>query len=319
LRISVCLVLWMLCAGCARHGEREIAVIPKSTASVFWQSVQAGAIAAGQENRVKITWSGAPLETDYSRQIQILDSMIARHVDGIAVAASERNALNSSLERAASANIPVVIFDSGVDSRNYVTFISTNNLEAGKSAGRALGQLLKGQGTVGEIMHAPGSFSTMDRERGFEDVMAHEFPGIKIVARQFSSGDREKALNVTENILTANPRLEGIFASSEPSSVGAAQALKSRGLTGKVRLVAFDSSQGLIDDLQNGTIDALIAQDPFKLGHDAVLLLTEKLSGQSPPKQVDLSAQVITKADLARPEIHALLYPDIDKWLKLAR
>lgn len=319
MRINLCLALLLVCAGCARRNEREIAVIPKSTASVFWQSVQAGAIAAGQENHLKIIWSGAPLETDYSRQIQILDSMVARHVDGIAVAASERNALNSSLERAAAANIPVVIFDSGVDSPNYLTFISTNNLEAGKSGGRALGQLLKGRGSVAEIMHAPGSFSTMDRERGFEDVMALEFPGIHIVAKQFSSGDREKAMNVTENILTANPGLDGLFASSEPSSVGAAQALKSRGLAGKVRLVAFDSSQGLIDDLQNRTIDALVAQDPFKLGHDAVMLLWEKLNGKTPPKQVDLSARVITKSDLARPEIHALLYPDIDKWLKLAR
>lgn len=318
MRISVLLAL-LLCAGCARRGEREIAVIPKSTASVFWQSVQAGAIAAGQENHLKITWSGAALETDYSRQIQIVDSMIARHVDGIAVAASERNILNRSLERAAAANIPVVIFDSGVDSANYLTFISTNNVEAGKAGGRALGELLKGKGTVAEIMHAPGSFSTMDRERGFEQVMAQEFPGIHIVAKQFSAGDREKAMNVTENILTAHPELDGVFASSEPSSVGAAQALKSRGLAGKVRFVAFDSSQGLVDDLQNGTIDALVAQDPFKLGHDAVALIQQKLNGQTPAKQIDLSARVIAKADLARPEIHALLYPDIEKWLKLAR
>ena len=319
MRTSLCLALVLACGGCARRGEREIAVIPKSTASVFWQSVQAGAIAAGEENHLKITWSGGAVETDYSRQIQIVDSMIARHVDGIAVAASERNALNNSLDRAAAAKIPVVIFDSGVDSKNYLTFISTNNVEAGRAAARELGQLLKGRGTVAEIMHAPGSFSTMDREHGFEEVMAREFPGIRIVAKQFSAGDREKAMNVTENILTANPGLDGLFASSEPSSVGAAQALKSRGLAGKVRLVAFDSSQGLIDDLQNGTIDALVAQDPFKLGHDAVMLLEEKLRGKTPPKQVDLSARVITKPDLARPEVHALLYPDIDKWLKLAR
>lgn len=318
MRTSLLLAL-LLCAGCARRGEREIAVIPKSTASVFWQSVQAGAIAAGQENHLKITWSGAALETDYSRQIQIVDSMIARHVDGIAVAASERNILNRSLERAAAANIPVVIFDSGVDSTNYLTFISTNNVEAGKAGGRALGQLLQGKGTVAEIMHAPGSFSTMDRERGFEQVMAQEFPGIHVVAKQFSAGDREKAMNVTENILTAHPGLDGVFASSEPSSVGAAQALKSRGLAGKVRFVAFDSSQGLIDDLQNGTIDALVAQDPFKLGHDAVALIQQKLNGQTPAKQIDLSARVISKADLARPEIHALLYPDIEKWLKMGR
>ena len=294
-------------------------MIPKSTASVFWQAVQAGAIAAGQENNVKITWSGPPLETDYSRQIEILDSMIAKHVDGIAIAASERNALNNSLDRAAKENIPVTVFDSGVDSTNYMTFLATNNYEAGKAAARKLGQLLGGKGNIAEIQHAPGSGSTMDRERGFTEVIASEFPGIHIIAKQFSQGDREKGMNVTENILTANPALSGIFASSEPSSVGAARALKARNLAGKVKFVAFDSSQGLVNDLKAGTIDALVAQDPFKLGHDAILTLVDRLNGKTPPKQVDLSARVITQADLSKPDVHALLYPEIDKYLKLAR
>ena len=309
----------VLLSGCARKGEREIAMIPKSTASVFWQSVQAGAIAAGEENHIKITWTGPPSETDYSRQIEILDSMIARHVDGIAIAASERNALNNSLDRAARENIPVTVFDSGVDSTNYMTFLATNNYEAGKDGARELARLLGGKGNVAEIQHAPGSASTMDRERGFEEVIAKDFPGIHIIARQYSQGDREKGMNVTENILTAHPNLAGIFASSEPSSVGAARALKARGLSGKVKFVAFDSSQGLIDDLQDGTIDALVAQDPFKLGHDAIMTLAEKLNGKTPPKKVDLSARVITKADLSKPDVHALLYPDIEKYLKMAR
>ncbi len=319
MRVSLLLCAVLFATGCARHTEREIAMIPKSTASVFWQAVQAGAIAAGQENHLKITWSGPPVETDYSRQIEILDSMIARHVDGIAIAAAERNALNNSLDRAAKENIPVTVFDSGVDSQNYMTFLATNNYEAGKSGARKLGELLGGKGSVAEIQHAPGSASTMDRERGFEEVIAKEFPGIHIVAKQFSMGDREKGMNVTENLLTANPGLNGIFASSEPSSVGAARALKARGLQGKVKFVAFDSSQGLIDDLQGGTIDALIAQDPFKLGHDAIVTLADKLNGKTPAKKIDLSARVITKDDLSKPDVHALLYPDTEKYLKMAQ
>jgi len=271
--------------------------------------VQAGARAAGKAYNFEINWDGPPSETDYSRQIEIFDSMVARHVDGIAVAAADRNALNGSLDRAAREKIPVTVFDSGVDSTNYMTFVATNNYEAGQMAARKLAELIGGKVSVGMIMHAPGSASTMDRERGFQDVMAKDFPQIRIVAQQYGMADRAKAMAAAENILTAHAGLNGIFASSEPSSVGTAQALKSRGLSGKVKFVAFDSSEGLIDDLKGGTIDALVAQDPFRIGYEAVKTVAEKLNGQTPPKRVDLSAKVITGPDLDNPEIHKLLYP----------
>jgi ribose transport system substrate-binding protein len=290
-------------------------VIPKGTAHVFWQSVHAGAAAAGQEFHAEILWDGPPNETDYSRQLEIFDSMLNRHVNGVVVAAADKTILNASLDRAARENVPVVVFDSAVDSDNYVTFVATNNLEAGQMGARKLGQLLNGKGSVAMIENAPGSASTMDRERGFKDALAKEFPGIQIVAEQYSMSDRAKGMAATENILTAHPNLDGLFASSEPSSVGAAQALKSRGLAGKVRFVAFDSSEGLVEDLSGGTIDALVAQDPFKIGFEAVRAVAEKLDGKTPSKKMDLSARVITKAELDQPEIKQLLHPDLGKYL----
>ncbi len=306
----------LILAGCRGAKEREIAVVPKGTSNVFWQSVQAGALAAGEQFHARILWSGPAVETDYSRQIEIVDSMIARHVDGLAVAAAERNALNSSLDRAALEKIPVTVFDSGVDSKNYMTFLATDNYAAGQMAGNKLGELMGGKGNVAMVMHAPGSFSTMDRERGFEDAMKKSFPGLTIVARQFSGGDRAKALGVAENILAAHPEIVGLFASSEPSSIGAAQALKSRGLAGKIKLVAFDSTESLIDALKAGVIQALVVQDPFKMGFEAVRSLCDKLDGKTPPKQVDLNARVVTATDLDKPEVHALLFPDLKKYLK---
>jgi ribose transport system substrate-binding protein len=311
-----CLACLLLLAGCNRSQRKQIAVIPKSTSSLFFQPVHAGAIAAGDEFSVDILWSGAASETDYSRQIEIVDSMIARHVDGIAIAATERNALNHSLERAAAANIPVTIFDSGVDSKDYMTFVATDNVEAGRMAGRKMGELLGAKGTVAIVLHAPGSYSTMDRENGFKEVIAKEFPGIHIVAEQFSGGDRAKAMQVAEDMLTVHGDVRGMFGSSEPCAVGAAQALKSRGLAGKVKLVGFDASEGLIQDLKNGVFEALVVQDPFKMGHEAVRTLADKLAGKSPEKRLDLHAVVVTKADLDKPDIHTLLYPDLKKYLK---
>jgi ribose transport system substrate-binding protein len=312
----VSVLLLALLTACHGTHRKTIAVVPKATSHLFWVSVQAGAMAAGQKLDVDVLWNGPPTETDYARQVQIVDSMIARQVDGLAVAAQDRTTLNGALDRAAASHIPVTVFDSGVDSTNYLTFLATNNFQAGQMAARKLASLLNGKGKIAMLMHAPGSKSTMDREAGFEDALGKEFPGIHIVARQFSMSDRAKAVSATENFLTAQSDLNGIFTSAEPGSVGAALALKSRGMAGKVKLVAFDASEELVEDLKDASIDALVAQDPFRMGYEAVKTLVDKLHGTNPPKVIDLSAVVVTKGDLEKPEIKALLFPDVKRYLK---
>jgi ribose transport system substrate-binding protein len=299
----------LVAAGCQQNTRRTIAVIPKGTSHLFWLAVQSGAVAAGREFNVEILWNGPAQETEYSRQIQILDSMVARRVDGIAVAAAERKALVGSIDRAAAAGIPVTVFDSGLDSENYLSYVATDNVEGGRLAARTLAELLGGKGTVAMIQHAPGSASTMDRETGFQEVIRRDFPNIQIVATQYGMSDRAKAMAAAENILTAHPNLNGMFASSEPSSVGAALAVKGRGLAGKIKIVAFDSSDGLIEDLRAGAIHAMVVQDPFKMGFEAVRTLVDKLSGKTPAKRIDLQARVIRADDLNKPEIRQLLNP----------
>jgi ribose transport system substrate-binding protein len=294
-------------AGCRAGGRKKIAIIPKATSHVFWLSVQKGAFAAGQEFGVEILWNGPPTETDYARQMQILDSMIAQRVDGIAIAAAERKALVSGVERAVAAGIPVTVFDSGLDSTNYLSYVATDNVEAGRLAARTLAEFLKGRGKVGLVMHAPGSASTMDREKGFNEVAEREFPNMKIVASQFGMSDRAKSRAAAENILTAHPDLNGIFASSEPSSIGAALALKARGLVDRVTLIAFDSSETMIEDLRVGAIDAMVVQDPHRMGYEAVRTIVEKLRGKNPPKRLDLNAIVVRKKDLNEPQVKRLL------------
>src|SRR5713101_5657994 len=166
------------------HGSKKkvIPVVPQGTSHLFWQPVQAGAIAAGRDLGVEVLWNGPSQETEYSRQIQIVDSMVARGVDGLAVAANDRTALSQPIERAAKAGIPVTVFDSGVDTNDYLTFVTTNNYEGGQMGARKLAELVRGKGKVAMLMNAPGSASTMEREKGFEDVIAKEFPNIQIVA-----------------------------------------------------------------------------------------------------------------------------------------
>jgi ribose transport system substrate-binding protein len=164
-------------------------------------------------------------------------------------------------------------------------------------------------------MNAPGSGSTMDREKGFEDVMAKEFPNIRIVARQFGMSDRAKARDAAENMLGAHPDLDGMFA--RLNRVGRRGAgHQGAGADRQGEPVAFDSTQGMIEDLKNGAIDAMVVQDPFRMGYQAVKTQVDHLHGITPPKRIDLSARVVTKPDLDKPDVKELLFPDLDKYLK---
>ncbi|MEO8656897.1 MAG: substrate-binding domain-containing protein [Bryobacteraceae bacterium] len=314
-RLLIAVACCVSLVSCNRSNKKTIAVIPKATSHLFWVSVQAGALAAGKHYNVNVEWNGPTAETDYSRQIQIVDSMIARHVDGIAIAATERKALVQSLDRAAEAKIPVTVFDSGLDSENYMTFVATDNVEAGRLAAREMARLLDGKGNIAMILHAPGSVSTGDREQGFQEVIAKEFPNIKIVAQQYGMSDRARSRAAAENILSAHPDLNGMFCSTEPSSTGTSLALKSRNLAGKVKFVAFDSSDSMIQDLRDGVISVLVVQDPFRIGFEAVRTLVDKLNGKNPPKRIDLAARTVTRDQLDSPEVKELLRPDVKKYL----
>src|SRR5579872_5059622 len=143
-RPAIVALLTLTLFGCRGERKKIIAVVPKATSHLFWVSIHAGAAAAGNDLGVEVVWNGPATETDYSRQIQIVDSMIARRVDGLALAAQDRTALDASLDRAARQGIPVTVFDSGVDSTNYLTFVATNNYAAGEMAARKLAELLHG-------------------------------------------------------------------------------------------------------------------------------------------------------------------------------
>jgi ribose transport system substrate-binding protein len=160
-------------------------------------------------------------------------------------------------------------------------------------------------------MHKPGGMSTGDRERAFEATMAKEFPAIQIVDRRYGMADRAKSRDAAENILTAHPDLDGLFASAEANSLGAMQAIKARGLSGKIKLVTFDFSDEHVAALKDGTINVMLVQDPYRIGYEAVHSLVMKLNGQTPPSQMDLKARVIVKQDLDKPDVQALLFP---KW-----
>lgn len=309
--LGLALLAMLAGAGCERNTKKRIAVVPKATSHIFWLAVKAGSTAAGERFGVDIEWNGPATETDFARQIQIVDSAIARRMDGIVLAAGDRKALKQVVDRAMEVGIPITIFDSGLDSENYTSFVATGNVEAGRMAGREMGRLLGGKGKVALIQHVPGSVSTQDRETGFEEAIAKEFPGIQIVQKLYGMADRAKSMAAAENILTAHADLNGIFCSTEPSASGAILALKGRGRNGKVKLVGFDVNDAMIEEMRAGTLDATVLQDPFKMGFEAVRTVVDKINGKTPDKRIDLPAVVVTKANLDSPEMQRLVKPEL--------
>ncbi len=285
-------------------------------AHAFWQSVHAGAVAAGREADVDIEWKGPPTETDFSRQIEIVDAMINARVDGIVIAPTEATALVTVVERAAKEGIPVAIFDSGINTESYVSFVATNNYDAGVLAARQLAELLDSKGRIVVVKMVPGSASTTQREKGFEETLSRDFPEIRILAEQYCMSDRARALAVSENMLTAHPDVNGLFASAEPGTIGAAKALRSRGLSDKVWMVGFDFSDTIEKDLKDGVVDALVVQDPFNIGYAAVKTIVAKLNGETPEKRINSPATIVTADNLSDPNIDALVHPDLDQYLQ---
>lgn len=300
--------------GCHRSAGRLVGVVPKGANHIFWKTVHAGSIKAAREFGLDIEWNAPTLEIDSSRQIEIVDSMINRRLAGIVLAPVDKRALVAVVERAARNGIPVSIFDSAIDTDRIISFVATDNREGGRMAARRLGNALGKKGKVGIVGFMPGSASTMEREEGFQDEMRQRFPGIEVVGMQFGMADRAKAMAVTENMLTAHPDLAGLFADNESSSSGAAQALRSRAAK-NVRLVAFDASDQLLADLGEGYIDALVVQNPFRMGYESTRAIGLKLAGENPPRTLDSGATLIQKQDLERPEIRTLLFPDLQAFL----
>jgi ribose transport system substrate-binding protein len=293
--------------GANNSSQKVIAVIPKGVSHFFWKSIESGAKAAGRDFNVEILWKGPAQEIDYTGQINIVEDMINRRVDGIVLAPSHGESLVPVVLRAQREGIPVTIFDSGIQTDQYLAYVATNNREGGVVGAERMAEKLGGKGKVAILGVKKGSVSTDQREEGFQATIRQKYPGIQIVQFLYGEADRAKSLDRATDILTAHPDLNGIFASNESSSVGAVQAIKQKGLEGKVVLVGFDSSPNLIEDLKAGALDSLVLQNPYLMGYEGVKTIVDKLNGREPQKVIDTGVKLLTKENLASPEMQQLI------------
>jgi ribose transport system substrate-binding protein len=300
-------------AACNRSRKKVVGVVPMGRAHIFWQSVHAGAAKAAGETGVDIEWNGPASEMDKTTQLQIVEAMINKHLDAIALAPIDKTAMVSVVERAGREGIPVIIFDSGIDTDAFVARIATDNYKGGELGAARVGEILNGKGKVAIVAVQPGAASSTAREQGFEDAIKKNFPGISIIDKRYGDAEVAKSLRVTENMLTAHPDIDALFSSNETSSVGASQALKAR--QSKVKLVGFDAGPTLEADLRAGVIDALVVQHPFKMGYDCVHAAVKKMNGGQVEKIQNIQPRLVTKANIDQPDVQEQLNPDLKKYL----
>jgi ribose transport system substrate-binding protein len=322
--LSLCLALNAGCddkssspnstTGDGRRGDKlRIAVIPKGTTHEFWKSVEAGARAAGSELGVEIIWKGPLREDEMADQIAMVEQFVSEGVSAIVVAPLDSGGLVRPVKAAGTRKIPVVIFDSALEAeagKDFVAFVGTNNHNAGKMAGEELVRLLGGKGKAVMIRYKAGSASTMEREAGFLEAMKAN-PGIELISTDQEAGatvDTAKAQS--QNMLDTLRRADGLFCPNESSTLGTLLTLRQAGLTkgeGRKVFVGFDATPPLVSAIEAGELDAAVAQNPIKMGYDAVVAAVSHVKGQTVRQNQDTGAVLVTKAKLDDPEVKALL------------
>ncbi len=308
------LVAALFLAACGKSpdgpGAPSIAVIPKGTTHVFWKSIEAGARQAGQELGVNILWKGPLKESDRAQQIAIVEQFASEGVSGIVLAPLDAAALLRPVQSAVARGIPVLIIDSGLNGtvgRDFISYVGTNNKLGGQLGGEELVRLLGGKGKVVLLRYQEGSASTMEREAGFLEVIK-KHPDIHLlVENRYGGATQSEAQTTALNILDQLREADGIFCSNESLTVGMLVALRQNNLVGNAKFVGFDSSGPLIEALKKGELQALVAQNPRKMGYEAVKTMVAKLRGGTVPEVVDSGVQVITPENVDTPEIQALL------------
>jgi ribose transport system substrate-binding protein len=301
-------------AGGAAAGKK-VDVIIKASDSSFWQTMLAGAKKAGGDYGIKVGLFGPTSETDVNQQVQLVENSISRGVDAIVLASNSSDALNSAIKRARAAGIKVVTADTQVTTPTE-GFIGTDNKKAGEQAGVRMCALLKQQGkTSGDVLiesSVAGIQTLKDRDAGFKAGL-RTCPGVRVAATRYNNNDLNTAASQVNDALTANPNLAGIFADNNTSGTGAARAIKDNNAAEKVPVVAFDTDPQENAALADGSIDALVVQNPYFFGYQGVVEAGMASVGTQPPLVLDPGAVVADKGNLSSPAVKPLLNPPTAK------
>jgi ribose transport system substrate-binding protein len=289
-------------------GKPYIPVISKGFQHQFWQAVKLGAEKAATDLGATITFEGPENETQVDKQIEMLQAALDKKPQAICFAALDSKAAIPLLQKAKDANIPIIGFDSGVDSDIPVTTAATDNIAAAGEAAKKMAGLIGDAGDVAIIAHDQTSRTGIDRVKGFTDEITKNHPNIKIVATQYGGGDQLKSTDLAKAILQSNPNLKGMFGANEGSAIGVLNGVKESGKTGKVVVIGYDSGKQQLDAIRSGEEAGAITQDPIGIGYKCVESALKAIKGETLPKTIDTGFHYYDKTNIDDPAIAALLY-----------
>lgn len=283
-----------------------VPLVSKGFQHQFWQAVRAGAEQAGKDLNARVTFEGPESETMVDKQIDMLAAALAKKPSAIGFAALDSKAAIPLLRKAQAGKIPVVAFDSGVDSDIPVTTATTDNKAAAALAADKLADLIGKAGEVAVVAHDQTSRTGVDRRDGFVDRIKATYPDIKVVSIQYGGGDHLKSTEIAKSILQAYPNLKGIFGTNEGSAVGVANGVRES--KRKVVIVGYDSGKQQKDAIRQGLIAGAITQNPVGIGYKTVEAAVKALKGESLPKVIDTGFYWYDKTNIDEPKIAAVLY-----------
>ena len=290
----------------AHADEIYVPLVSKGFQHQFWQAVKAGAEQAAKQYNVKITFEGPETEAMVDKQIDMLTAALAKKPSAIGFAALDSKAAIPLLKKAQAAKIPVVAFDSGVDSDIPLTTATTDNLAAAGLAADKMAALIGDAGDVAVVVHDQTSRTGIDRRDGFLNRMKEKHPKIKIVSVQYGGGDQLKSTEITKSILQANPNIKGIFGANEGSAIGVLNGVRES--KKKVVIIGYDSGKRQKDAILSGEMAGAITQNPVGIGFKTVEAAVKALKGEKLPKVIDTGFYFYDKSNINDPKVAAVLY-----------
>ena len=296
-------------APAASAGEKlYIPVISKGFQHQFWQAVKAGSEQAAKDLNVEITFEGPESEAMVDKQVEMFQTALDKNPAAICLAAVDSKAFEPLLQKAKEANIPVIGFDSGVDSEIPVSTASTDNIAATALAADKMAELIGGEGEVAIIAHDQTSRTGIDRVKGFTDQITSKYPNITIVDTQYGGGDHLKSTDLAKAIIQAHPNLKGFFGANEGSIIGVLNAVTELGMEGKITVIGYDSGKQQMDAIRAGTEAGAITQNPVGIGYKCVEAAVKASKGESLPKVIDTGFYWYDKNNIDDAQIKAVLY-----------
>jgi len=284
-----------------------IPVISKGFQHQFWQAVKLGSEQAAADLNVDITFEGPATESEVDKQIEMLTAALAKNPAAICFAALDTQAAIPLLEEAQAKGIPVVGFDSGVDSDIPVATASTDNIAAAALAADKMAELIGSEGQVAVLVHDQTSRTGIDRRDGFLNRMAEAYPNIEIVNVDYGAGDHLKSTDLAKAVMQANPDLKGYFGANEGSIIGVLNAATELGKEGLV-IIGYDSGAQQIQAIRDGLQAGAITQNPIGIGYKCVEAAVKAINGEPVDKVIDTGFFWYDATNIDSDEIKAVLY-----------